>query len=249
MTRPSALHYGLSVRLLLLATAALLTTWSARAVGLGEISVQSHLGQPLVAEVSLSADESAGLQVKPAPVSSYAQHGMEAPGQLGRIDTDVVRKADGRRVLRVTSERPVNEPIVELLVQARDQSGRPDRQLTLLVNPVRHGKNANPENSVPTHGGAGARNARAPTSGARRHSTGKQAARKTRSKKIKHRAAGVRAHRHHSAASMMRARSRIASGLRKKKALPPRLQTGSGGVDGKGGRRHAQERAGSRRVR
>lgn len=233
----------------LIAAAALLAAWSAGAVGLGEISVRSHLGQPLLAEVSLPADDHGSLQVRPAPMSSYAQHGMEAPGKLGRIDTEVVRKAGGRRVLRVTSERPVNEPIVQLLVQARDQSGRLDRQLTVLVNPTRYGENADSGTGARARAAAGARKAHAPTAGTGRHSAGKQTVGKTKSKKAQHAASRAAAHRHRPAASAKRVRRGAASGARAKKARPRRFQTGSGGIAGASEGRHAPGGADGRRVR
>lgn len=114
----------------------------AQAVALGEVHVRSSLGEPLVAEVSLPAGDRGNLEVVPAPATAYSQHGLQVPERLGRITTTVVRTADGRQALRITSTGPVNDPIVDLLVQASDQSGRLERQLTLLVNPAQMGAGA-----------------------------------------------------------------------------------------------------------
>ncbi|TAN09350.1 MAG: hypothetical protein EPN34_14240 [Burkholderiaceae bacterium] len=108
------------------------------------------MGEPLVAEVSLPGGDRGNLEVVPAPAAAYSQHGLQAPERLGRITTTVVRTADGRRALRITSTGPVNDPIVDLLVQARDQSGRLDRQLTLLVSPAQMGNGSGQGGTAPS---------------------------------------------------------------------------------------------------
>ncbi|HMN22448.1 MAG TPA: hypothetical protein PKA16_13775 [Ottowia sp.] len=111
--------------------------WPAQAVVLGAASTRSHLGQPLVAEIQVLDADSGSLSAALAPPEMHQSHGVRAPHyDLGRIDVRVVEKSDGQRVVRVTSQRPVHEPIVQFLVEARDGRGHIVRKLALLVDPV-----------------------------------------------------------------------------------------------------------------
>lgn len=108
----------------------------AHAVVLGPVNVQSRLGQPLVAEVQLLDADTDSLKAVLASPALHQQHDVRSPQHvLGRVDVQVVRKRSGQRVLRVTSERPVREPIVEMLLQAEDRRGHIVRQMSLLLDP------------------------------------------------------------------------------------------------------------------
>lgn len=108
----------------------------AQAVMLGAAQVQSALGQPLVAEIRVLDADSNSLSAAPAS-PALQQHYGELPMQpaLGRVDVRLVHKRNGEQVLRVTSERPVHEPIVELLLRVEDRRGHIVRRLPLLLDP------------------------------------------------------------------------------------------------------------------
>lgn len=108
----------------------------AQAVVLGSVQVRSHLGQPLVAEVELLDADQDSLKAGIAAPGVHAQHGFQAPHLLGRVDVRMVQKRDGRRVLRLTSERAVNEPTLELLLQAEDRGGGIVRYVPVLLDPA-----------------------------------------------------------------------------------------------------------------
>ena len=108
----------------------------AHAVVLGSVQLRSNLGQPLVAEVELLDVDADSLRAGLAAPGVHAQHGFQAPHLLGRVDVRMVQKRDGRRVLRLTSERAVNEPTLELLLQAEDRSGGIVRYVPLLLDPA-----------------------------------------------------------------------------------------------------------------
>jgi pilus assembly protein FimV len=111
---------------------------NANAAGLGRLTVQSALGQPLRAEVeitSLSKDEAASLTAKLAPPEAFKQAGLEYNPALTGLSFTIGQRADGRPVVKVTSNRPVNEPFVDLLVELNWSAGKFVREYTFLLDP------------------------------------------------------------------------------------------------------------------
>jgi pilus assembly protein FimV len=129
---------------------------NANAAGLGRLTVQSALGQPLRAEVeitSLSKDEAASLTAKLAPPDAFKQAGLEYNPALTGLSFTIGQRADGRPVVKVTSSRPVNEPFVDLLVELNWASGKFVREYTFLLDPPEL-RIARPSGSETTAGGA-----------------------------------------------------------------------------------------------
>jgi len=92
---------------------------NAQALGLGRLTVLSALGETLRAEIevtSLSADEAASLQLRIASPDAYRAAGVEYNPALPSATVQVVRRPDGRSVLRVTSDRAVLEPFVDVII-------------------------------------------------------------------------------------------------------------------------------------
>ena len=114
--------------------------WGTQAwgLGLGRLTVQSALGEALRAEIeitSLTPDEAASLQLRVAPAEAYRAAGVEYNPVLPSAVVQVVRRPDGRSVVRVTSDRAVLEPFVDVIVEANWSSGRLVREYTLLFDP------------------------------------------------------------------------------------------------------------------
>lgn len=109
---------------------------TAHAVVLGDVRVQSHLGQPLVAEIDLIHADPQSLKAELAAPSVYRQHNVDVPHGLGRVGVKLIERSGGRRVLRVTSERPVSEPALQLMLEAQDQTGSIVRNMTVLLDPA-----------------------------------------------------------------------------------------------------------------
>ena len=94
---------------------------TAQAVGLGRLNVQSALGEGMRAEIditSLSPEEAATLQVRLAPPDAYRAAGVDYNAVLSGASATVARRADGRPYVRVTSDRAVQEPFIEVIVGA-----------------------------------------------------------------------------------------------------------------------------------
>ena len=108
------------------------------AAGLGRLTVQSALGQPLRAEVEVTAltrEEAASLSARLAPPEAFRQAGLEFNPALGGLRFSIERRNDGRTVVVVRSNAPVNEPFVDLLVELNWATGRFVREYTFLLDP------------------------------------------------------------------------------------------------------------------
>uniref|UniRef100_UPI003FCE2AAC type IV pilus assembly protein FimV n=1 Tax=Tepidimonas sp. TaxID=2002775 RepID=UPI003FCE2AAC len=111
---------------------------NAWALALGRVSVQSQLGEPLRAEIDVPAitdAEAAGLQVGIAPAERFRAANLEFNALLQDVSLEVQRRTDGRTVIVVRSARPVSEPFLDLVVQARWAGGELLRGYTLLFDP------------------------------------------------------------------------------------------------------------------
>lgn len=122
---------------LALAAALLVAGSGAQALGLGKLSVQSALGETMRAEIditSLTPEEAASLKVRVAPPDSYRSSGIEYNPVLTSTQVQVVRNG-GRTVLRVSSDRSVQEPFVDVILELTWTGGRLVREYTLLFDP------------------------------------------------------------------------------------------------------------------
>jgi pilus assembly protein FimV len=110
----------------------------AQALALGRVVVQSALGEPLRAEIDvpeISAEEAASLRVGLAPADTFRAAGMEINPALTDLQVSLQRRANGAQYLRLSSSRPVNEPFMDMILEANWASGRIVRDYTLLFDP------------------------------------------------------------------------------------------------------------------
>ena len=122
---------------LALAAALLLAGGGVQALGLGKLNVQSSLGETMRAEIdvtSLTPEEAATLKVRVAPAESYRASGVDYNPVLTSAQVLITRR-DGRTVLRVSSDRAVQEPFVDVILELTWSSGRLVREYTLLFDP------------------------------------------------------------------------------------------------------------------
>jgi pilus assembly protein FimV len=108
------------------------------ALSLGRITVQSALGEPLRAEVDLldiNAEEAASLQPSVASPESFKAAGLDYNPALSNLQASLRRRSDGRAYIRLSGERVINDPFVDLILETRWSSGRIVRDYTLLFDP------------------------------------------------------------------------------------------------------------------
>lgn len=110
----------------------------ASALALGRVTVQSALGEPFRAEIDvpeINADEAANLQAVVGSAAAFRSAGMELSPTIASVQISLQRRADGRYFLRLTSDRAVNEPFLDLVLEASWGSGRVVRDYTMLFDP------------------------------------------------------------------------------------------------------------------
>ncbi|GAA4328411.1 hypothetical protein GCM10023165_00690 [Variovorax defluvii] len=115
-----------------------LVSLDADALTLGRLNVQSALGEPLRAEIEVSEmlpGEADGLKVNLAPASAFNAAGVPFNAMLSDVRTTLQRRADGRYVVRLSSNRSLSEPFIDLLIEASWNSGRVVRDYTVLLDP------------------------------------------------------------------------------------------------------------------
>ncbi|CDG84228.1 FimV/HubP family polar landmark protein [Janthinobacterium agaricidamnosum] len=108
------------------------------AAGLGKLTVLSALGQPLRAEIELTAvspEEASALVAKLAPAEAFQQANIDFNPTLLSLNFIVEQRA-GRQFIRVSSSQPVNEPFVDMLLELSWNTGRLVREYTFLLDPV-----------------------------------------------------------------------------------------------------------------
>ncbi|SDM17935.1 pilus assembly protein FimV [Oryzisolibacter propanilivorax] len=127
---------------LALASAAVLSAslyaTDASALALGRLNIQSALGEPLRAEIDLpqiTPAEAESLRVGLASPDVFRSQGAEYSSTAHSVQMQLQRRADGSMVLRLSSPRPINDPFVDLVVDANWNAGRVVRSYTLLLDP------------------------------------------------------------------------------------------------------------------
>ncbi len=110
---------------------------AAHALGLGQASVQSYLNQPLDARIDLISRSEAEMATVTAALASPADFQI-----MGLTRTDIsapleftVNRDLADPHIRVTSDLPMGEPVVQLVVEVVWSSGRMLRQYTLFLDP------------------------------------------------------------------------------------------------------------------
>lgn len=120
-----------------LASVLLLLSNAALALGLGEIRVKSQPGQPLLAEIPVISSEPGELEQLRAQLASpviFERVGLQRPtGLVSQLDFAVALSDDGKPVIRVTSQTPVDTPAVNFLIEVDWGQGRLVREYSALV--------------------------------------------------------------------------------------------------------------------
>ncbi len=123
---------------LAIAAASALSSGMAHALGLGELTLKSTLNQPLVAEIELlDVKDLTAAEVVPSLASpeDFAKAGVDRQAFLNDLTFTPVLNASGKSVLRITSSKPLSEPMVKFLVQVMWPNGRLLRDYSVLLDP------------------------------------------------------------------------------------------------------------------
>ena len=109
----------------------------AHAAGLGKVTVFSALGQPLRAEVELSAtrEELSGMKAQLASPDAFKQAGLDYASTLIGIRFSIDKRANDQSIIKLSSDKPINDPFVDMLLELSWPAGRLVREYTFLLDP------------------------------------------------------------------------------------------------------------------
>ncbi|HWP11709.1 MAG TPA: FimV/HubP family polar landmark protein, partial [Ramlibacter sp.] len=166
---------------LAIATAVLLgiSASDASALALGRVTVQSGLGEPLRADIEIpeiNAEELSSLRATVASPDAFRAAGFDYNPAIANMQITLQRRPDGRHFLHLTSSRPVNDPFIDLILEANWSSGRIVRDYTLLFDPPNLRQSAPPVAAVVPPGASAGRAQAAPAPQAGRAAPGSAAA-------------------------------------------------------------------------
>ncbi len=124
-----------------IATVLLLAAGNALALGLGQIEVKSRINQPLLAEIpiiSTTPGELQALQARLASPETFRRVGLQPPqGIAADLRFSLGNDARGRPVIRVTTVAPVNQAVLNFLIEVDWGQGRLVREYSALVDAPR----------------------------------------------------------------------------------------------------------------
>ncbi len=120
----------------------LLATWglNAGAAGLGPIKLQSTLGQGFAAEIEvlgLQPDDLLTAQARMAPPEEFQNAKLPYASVVNRIRVIIVPKGTDKAVLQLSSNAPVTEPALNLLVEFSWRGNRILQKYAVLLDPPR----------------------------------------------------------------------------------------------------------------
>lgn len=117
---------------------AAMTSTDAAALALGPLRVESALGENLRAEIAIPQATAAELNQLIAHIASpevFRAQGMDYSSAARAIQIQLVRKPDGTASLRLTSNAPLQDPFVDVVVETQWSTGHLVRSYTLLLDP------------------------------------------------------------------------------------------------------------------
>ncbi|MDH6169696.1 pilus assembly protein FimV [Variovorax boronicumulans] len=135
---PSSSGWRLSILGAAAAVALGMASTDASAFTLGQLKVQSALGEPLRAEIDvteIAAAEADGLKINIATAEAFKNAGVPYNSALSDVKATLQRRAGGQYVVRLSGSRPMSDPFIDLLLEANGSSGRVVRDYTVLLDP------------------------------------------------------------------------------------------------------------------
>jgi pilus assembly protein FimV len=115
--------------------------FSAHALTLAGIEVQSFKGEPLRAEIgvaSATAEEWGQLSVKIAPAERFTQLGLVYSAAVGQLQAEPYEMRDGSQRIRISGPHTFSDNFVDLLIEAQTASGKWVKAFTLMLKPAPH---------------------------------------------------------------------------------------------------------------
>ncbi|MGH8679631.1 MAG: type IV pilus assembly protein FimV, partial [Burkholderiales bacterium] len=110
---------------------------NSHAAGLGRLEVKSVLGNPFRAEIAVLAEknEIGSLSARMASQTAFQNAGLVLSSAISEMRVSIEKRANGEPYVSITSKQPLNEPVVDLLVELVWASGRVTREYTAFLDP------------------------------------------------------------------------------------------------------------------
>src|SRR4051812_40035898 len=110
-------HKRNRLKISILAVAIATLPFPALAAGLGKLSILSALGQPLRAELDVTAsrEEISSLAAHIAPVEAFRQANIDYVSALNGLRFTLDKRSNGQAYFRITSDRAINDPFLDFL--------------------------------------------------------------------------------------------------------------------------------------
>lgn len=109
------------------------------AAGLGKLTLNSALGQPLNAEIDIvtaSNDEISSLKASIASREAFTQAGVNYESSFSTFKISIESRTNGSPYIKLTSPQAVNDPFLNILIELNWASGRLLREYAVLLDPV-----------------------------------------------------------------------------------------------------------------
>jgi len=115
-----------------------LATQSANAVGVGDVTVNSRLGQPISADIALfttPSDKVGSIKAKLAPADLYKRTGLDMT-KARLLKFKVIKSDSGSVKISVTTSKTYNEPTLDFIIHIIWDDGSIMKQYNLLLDPA-----------------------------------------------------------------------------------------------------------------
>ncbi|MCX7117398.1 MAG: hypothetical protein NTW94_05770 [Legionellales bacterium] len=113
-------------------------SFGAFAMGLGDMKVDSYLGEPFKAEIELIDAGSiplSGIKASLASPEDFERVGLEPLNVFNELVFDVVQNAHGRVIVKVSSSERISEPYMQVLVDLSWANGQVYRSYGIFLDP------------------------------------------------------------------------------------------------------------------
>jgi pilus assembly protein FimV len=121
----------------LLLLASLVAASAASALSIGELELRSRIGEPLRAVVplgNLGSLAQGDIIVGRASDEAYRAYGVDRSTFSGAIRFELQVDPKGNASVSVSTEKPVSEPFVDMVLEVRWPTGRAVKQFTVLLD-------------------------------------------------------------------------------------------------------------------
>ncbi len=111
---------------------------SVNALGLGPITMRSALNQPLLAEIDVHSVQPGDLDklaIRLAEPEDFARVNVERGSLLTQFKFSIAFRSDGSPYVKLTTDKPITEPYLDFLIEAKWPRGRALKEYTVLVDP------------------------------------------------------------------------------------------------------------------